>query len=325
MRTDQFWLRLFPAGLVALLGLAAAASFPVLYVEDTLGQRVLALEGGSGRVIATIALSSGPHGLSLCRQRGLLFVASAEAGKVFVVDSKSNAVVRTLEAPGARDPALSPDCARLYVPGGGSGRLWVFSTQDWQRREAEAGGSPQGVVVGPGWLLSLNFGDPGSLGLFDPQTLRLERTLQVGRGVHSWALSPDGRWLALAALRSKQVLLLDARTLRTVATYETGQTPEGLAFRDADELWVSYLDADYVGVAHLMETGGKAMLETRRYNARVVTGRGPYGIAFSPDGGWAYVSNMREGTVARVDARTRRVVQRFSLGGEPHGLVVLGR
>lgn len=309
--------------LIAWLGRSLAA--PVLYVENSLSQSVLVLDALSGKVLTSITLPSSPRGLALCPKQGRLYVAGGDAGILSVIETANNKVSRTVKVGAAAwGLAMSPDCSRLYTAGGGSNALIVLDTTDFRTQEVAVGQDPQGVALDPGgrWLASLNYASK-DLSLLDAQNLRLERTLAVGKGPHSWSLSPDGRWLAVGALDSREVLLVDTQTLRVVSNYTSEAIPEGVAFRTDNELWISSLASNYIEVLHLMIQGQQQMLMPQRYTTRIQTGQGPFGIAFSKDGRWAYVSNMREGSVVKIDAGSRRVVARFMVGGEPHRLVLL--
>lgn len=314
---------LFTLAMALLLGRSLAA--PLLYVENSLGRSVLVLDAERGQLVATIPLPSSPHGLALCPGQGRLYVAGGDAGIVSVIGTASNEVLHTVKVGAAAwGLALSPDCSRLYIAGGRSDSLIVLDTASFRAEAVAVGRNPQGVALGPEgrWLASLNYASK-DLSVLDAQSLRLEQTVATRSGPHSWSLSPDGRWLAVGALDSREVLLIDAQTLRVVSTYVSETAPEGLAFRTDTELWISSLASDYVEVLHLTLQAGQQVLMPRRYTTRIKTGQGPFSIAFSRDGRWAYVSNMREGSVVKIDARSRRVVARFAVGGEPHRLVLL--
>ncbi|MFQ5856688.1 MAG: YncE family protein [Anaerolineae bacterium] len=227
-------------------------------------------------------------------------------------------VVRTLSAgAGAHGVALTPDCSRLYVTNAYADTLSVFDLTDFRLlKEIPVEDFPEYIAVGPEgqWVLTTNLGGPGSVTLIDWATLAPIRTFRLGTDPHGWALSPDGSRLAIAQLGSSQVYLLDTQTLEAVATYETGTISEWAAFRSPQELWVTNIGADYVSIIDL---------EAGEVVARVTTGLSPHGIAFTRDGRWAFVSNMKEGTVVKIDTLARRVVGRFSVGGELHNLVVL--
>lgn len=309
--------------LAVLLGRSLAA--PTLYVENSVGQSVWALDAASGKILATIPLPGSPDGLALCPDQGRLYVAGGDAGTISVIELGSNKILRTVKVGGAAlGLALSPDCSRLYTAAGGSNTVIAVDTNNFLTQEVAVGQDPQAVALGPEgrWLISLNYASK-DLSVLNAQNLHLEQTLAVGNGPHSWSLSPDGRWLAVGAIDSREVLLLDTQTLQVVSTYTSDAAPEGLAFRTNTELWISSLASNYVEVLHLMGQDQQQMLMPRRYTARIQTGPGPFGFTFSKDGRWAYVSNMLEGSVVKVDTQSRQVVARFMVGGEPHRLVLV--
>ena len=62
-------------------------------------------------------------------------------------------------------------------------------------------------------------------------------------------------------------------------------------------------------------------IATRKKVAEIPTGTAPTGIAFSPDGRFAYVSNREDDTVSVINAAARKVIGSVKTGGEPHGLL----
>ncbi|MDR3718348.1 MAG: multiheme c-type cytochrome [Bryobacteraceae bacterium] len=80
----------------------------------------------------------------------------------------------------------------------------------------------------------------------------------------------------------------------------------------AHELFVTFEAAGSVGVVDMA---------TRKKVAEIPTGTAPTGIAFSPDGRFAYVTNREDDTVAVINAAARKVIRTVKTGGEPHGLL----
>lgn len=318
-KTLQIPIALWMPKMAGLLLLGQGLSASVLYVEDNVAPSLLALDASSGKMLARIALPASPHGLALCPAQGRLYVAGGDAGTLSVIETTTNKLSRTVKVGAAAwGLAMSPDCTKVYTAGAGSGTLNVVDTASFATQEIAVGQYPLGVALDPEgrWLLGLNFGNPGSLSLLNPRTLTPERSFQAGRGPHSVTVSPDGKWLVVSSLESREVVLLDTTRFSLKARHRSGATPEGVAFRNPNEVWVSYLDSDYVDVLHVPS------LQPQRSGKRIPTGKGPFGIAFSRDGRWAYVSNMREGSVVKIDAQSRQVVARFMVGGEPHRLLL---
>ncbi len=291
-----------------------------VYTEDARGHRVIALDGDTGEVIARIPVDRGPHDIALCAQKALLFTGNIDGSTVSVIDARTNTVVRTLPAgAGAHGVGVSPDCSRLYVANAYADTVTVFEIEGFRRlADIPVGRFPEYAAAAPdgSWALSTNLGGRGSVTEIDPRALAARRTFRLGVDPHGWALSPDGTRLLVANLGSDRVYLLDARSLETLAAFDTGARSEWAAFRSDREVWVTNIGADYVSVINLEE--GKIV-------DRIRTGRAPHGIGFSADGRWAFVSNMEEGTVVKIDAAARRLVASIPVGGELHNLAVWTR
>jgi YVTN family beta-propeller protein len=60
----------------------------------------------------------------------------------------------------------------------------------------------------------------------------------------------------------------------------------------------------------------------RRVEARIATGREPFGMALSPDESLLYVSHRWDNDVAVVDLATESVDRRFAVGDDPHQLAL---
>ena len=80
----------------------------------------------------------------------------------------------------------------------------------------------------------------------------------------------------------------------------------------AGELFVTFEAAGAVGVVDIA---------SRKKVAEIAVGTAPTGIAFSPDGRFAYVTNREDDTVSVINAAARKVINTVKTGGEPHGLL----
>ena len=61
--------------------------------------------------------------------------------------------------------------------------------------------------------------------------------------------------------------------------------------------------------------------ETRMKVAEIPVGGNPTGVAFSPDGQRAFVTNRLDDTVSVIDTGARKVVATLKTGNEPHGVL----
>ena len=63
-------------------------------------------------------------------------------------------------------------------------------------------------------------------------------------------------------------------------------------------------------------------VRTRTVDGSVEVGRGPWGVAWSPDGATLYVTNRKSRSVSVVDVATRTVVGTVAVGAQPLGIAV---
>jgi YVTN family beta-propeller protein len=127
----------------------------------------------------------------------------------------------------------------------------------------------------------------------------------------------------LAVLNTRSVLLLDGSTGIQVAEIPAKSTSyTGIAFRPgARELWASETTRngpDSLLIAELSETGMPGT------SARIdLPGHPlPAGIAFSRDGGTAYVAFSRDNVLAVIDTGTRTIRRQVDVGIAPFGVAV---
>ncbi len=143
-----------------------------------------------------------------------------------------------------------------------------------------------------------------------------EQTLIQGRPVE---MAFDSKKRVLAILNWRGVFFADASSgarLTEVRTAATSYT--GIAFRPGDrELWVSETarnGPDAIAIITIDELGRPGEIE------RIKLDQGhpvPAGIGFSADGATAYVAFSRSGTLALIDAQSRRITREVPVGMAP--------
>jgi YVTN family beta-propeller protein len=146
-----------------------------------------------------------------------------------------------------------------------------------------------------------------------------EQTLIKGRPVD---LAFDSTKHILAVLNWRSVELLDG-----VSGAQIGEVPArstsytGIAFRPGDrELWVSETKRegpDSILIATVAQNGRLEKSERIALPEHPL----PCGIAFSTDGGLAYVAFSRNNSIAVVDASERKIVREIPVGVAPYGVV----
>jgi MYXO-CTERM domain-containing protein len=112
---------------------------------------------------------------------------------------------------------------------------------------------------------------------------------EVGRRV--WVVNPD----------DDSVVAIDADTLAVLLRAEVGDRPRSVSLAPDGTIWVACQGSDEIVVLH--DDGARAA------TIPLPWGSGPFGVAFSPDSGAAWVSLESRGALAEIDPVTRAVVR----------------
>jgi YVTN family beta-propeller protein len=121
----------------------------------------------------------------------------------------------------------------------------------------------------------------GVIRLGDPQPANLSPLYRGQLLVHGMGFSPDHKTLAVVAIGTNSVTLIDTATNTVKHVAYVGRAPHEAFFTpDGNEIWVTVRGEDYV-----------AVLDGRTYKekTRITVPNGPGMTIFSPDGRYGYV------------------------------------
>jgi len=278
------------------------------------------------------SLYKSPIQLLLSPEGRRLFVACEQSGEVLVVDTRSRQVRAKVEVGG--EPfglAQSPDGKTLYVGCRASNDVAAVDLKAMRvQARLPAGDDPHGLALSPdgAYLLVANLGT-NDLSVVDLAQDRQVRRLSLGRGPFGLAQSPDRKTLYTSSQYSSPVpfrappmiemSVVDVegqrvRERRVLAGAVIGQgiaaSPDGRWVVTAVELPKNLIPETQV-YQGWMVTFGFALSETRPggRSAYLLIDEpnlyfaDPYGVAFSPDGGWLYLSSSGADAVTVVDFR----------------------
>ena len=126
--------------------------------------------------------------------------------------------------------------------------------------------------------------------------------------IYAVGKDPVGPWPGVDGVmytdceEGKSISAIDPATMSVVRTYALGFTPGMVATPPGSggELWVTDQD------------DGKVVFNTTAQDkptGALAVGAGAHGIAFSPDGQTAYITNQLAATVTVVDVRSQRAAE----------------
>src|SRR5919109_2426979 len=142
----------------------------------------------------------------------------------------------------------------------------------------------------------------GVLRLGDPVPGALSPLYRGQLLVHGLGYSPDSKTLAIVAVGSNAVTLIDTATNTVKGTVYVGRSPHEAFFTpNGRELWVTVRGENYVSVID-----PALMKETRR----IELANGPGMTMFGPDGRYAFVCSSFTPELAVIDAASHHIMQR---------------
>jgi DNA-binding beta-propeller fold protein YncE len=235
-----------------------------------------------------------------------VWVAVEDARRIALVDLDSQAVLEAYDTPGPpHNITVAPDgtiAASLY------GTTDIALVSDGELVTVSLGDRPHDVKATGDWLVVAN--EAGRR--IDLVTVQGE----VGPSVplraepHDVAVDPSGRW-AWATMNGDDALAVVDLDAAAVDRYvPTGAAPHDLLFAPDGRLWVTdwqgrllVLDGDEV--VHSSELGVEA-----------------HHLAFTPDGGQAWITDHGANELLVLDTDTVELVEAVALPGAPHHLAI---
>ncbi len=211
-----------------------------------------------------------------------------------------------IQLPGAgADWVLSRDKAFLYVTMPDQSAIAVINVVT--RKLAGAiptgeGTRPRRLVLAPdGRRLWVGLDGATRVAVVDTAENKLHATVEVGRGgLHSIALTHDGRFAYITSSDGDSVAAVDARALRKLADIQVGRTPGPVAYSTASgNVYVAAINGASVSVI---------APEEQRVVARATARPGIVALRFEPQGRYAFAVNQADSTVSVLDTATNKWV-----------------
>jgi YVTN family beta-propeller protein len=216
------------------------------------------------------------------------------AGNTMVYDTRTLALVETIQHPGGRPVETA------FTRHGNL--VWVSYL----------------AQVGPGFPPYFTEGTPEGdqydvpsvVAVWDRTQGTLVSKVPVGVRPKVVAPSPDESVVLVSNYQSGTVSAIRSSDYRVLATLTVGRRPRGIAFTpDGTRAFVAIM-----GENALAEIDVNHLKVDRHIRG---VGRQPRHLVPTPDGRSMYISFNGEGTVARFDMTTRAVVSRASVGSQP--------
>ncbi len=301
-----------------LWGPSVAAAAPKAYVGLFKDDAVAVIDMAQNKVVGTIPVPKGPHGLVITPNGRKVYVSSDGASTVSVIDTGSDRVIATIEV-GANPHglAVSGDGRRVLAMGWGTNRVLVIDTAtDRVTGEVAVAQPHNGALSRDGSVAWVGSQQQGATALVRLDLTAGKETARVPldktpRGVE---VTPDGTRVFFTLAGSDAIHVLDTASNQVVAQVPVGASPHHAPIT-ADGRWA---------LAVVQGPGELAILDTAAGTvaAAVPVGKAPHWSTSSADGRTAYVTNEATNDVSVVDLAGRRVLATIPVGNAPRKIAV---
>ena len=307
------WLGAMPGGAPA-----AAAPGPKIYVGLFKDDAVGVIDPAQGRVVATIPVAKGPHGIVMTPDGRKVYVSSDGASTVSVIDTAGDRVAGSIEV-GANPHglAISRDGRVVLVSGYGAGEALAIDTATDRITARIPVARPHNAALSPdgrrAYVASQAEG-AAALVTLDIEAGREVARLPLDKTPRAVSTSPDGRqvFFTLAGVDALQVL--DVAQGRVVAQVPVGASPHQAIFTPDGRLGLVVSQGP--GELAVVDAGRDTVART------VKVGTTPHWTAVSSDGRIAVVANEGSNDVSIVDVGRGRVLATIAVGNAPRKIVV---
>ena len=320
-------------------GVAIAPNGTSAYVASYGDNKVSVIDTATNTVTATIGVDK-PVRLAASPDGARVYVTANKTandlGQISVIDTATNRVTATINLGGTPgDIAVSPDGTRAYVitrSNQSSEDTWVSvintdpnsANNDTVISRIKVG-TPVGIAVSPGGSeVYVTNGRVNTVSVIDTATNKITAVIGVGGDPYGVAAGSRkiyvGNSYQFKNFEPPSVSVINTVTDTVVATIKVAQSGGharspldkgnswvAIAPGSGGEIWVINKFANSVAVIDCGEYNSPGLSPSNTVTNTIGVGKSPAGLAISPDGRYAYVTNSGDGTVSVISTGAQRL------------------
>jgi YVTN family beta-propeller protein len=299
-------------------GSGPLAAAPKVYVGLFRDNAVAVIDTASNKVLGTIAVPKGPHGLVVTPDGRKVYVSSDGDSTVTVIETATDRVVGSVDVgPNPHGLAISPDGALLLVSAWGANQaIFIDTAADRIVGRVPVAQAHNGTLSTDGRVAWVGSQQQGATALvrIDVPTMKEAARVPLERTPRALDLSPDGRRLYFTVAGLASVQVLDTATNQIGAQIPVGASPHQAPFT-RDGRW-ALVPSQGPGELGIIDAASGVVAGT------VAVGKTPHWVTATSDGKTAYVTNEGSNDVSVVDLATRTVVTTIPVGNAPRKIAV---
>jgi YVTN family beta-propeller protein len=286
----------------------------VLYVQNSNSNSISVIDLATNAILRNITVDGTLHNIKLSEDQLTLYIITSDrdSGTIFILNTTSNELMKEISTEvSVQDIAIFN--GTMYASDILGGKILVMNVNGTLIDEIDVGSRPQYMEVRPDGQVLYVTRLGGPLSVVDLEQKIVIKEIDSGSIPHRLFLTNEGAILFVVNTGSDTLSVIDSRKLGVIKTIPVGDSPEYVALNPDETLaYVTNIDSNTVSIA-----------DADKVVNEIPVGNGPYGIAFSADGGdLAYVSNMRGNDVSVINTTSSNITATISAGGTgPHQMV----
>ena len=318
--------------LTAPFGTAEAATRSVLYVANSQGDDITAIDLATRKVIATIKAGPIVHGVCAPADGRHAFATIESEHALKVIDTKTNTVTDTIALPGQPNECAATADGRyvvvpLLAPANSSVVVDVAEkkvVKSFETRHPHNCFTPEG---GSNTVVYCEERDAFRIHRIDLAKMEITNEVKVAGDPRPFIVTADEKTLytALSGLHGMAIVDIPNKTMSQIALppmpwmnckVEPPNTPvHGITMTpDGKKIWITSVSDASVYVYDIA---------TKKLGKKMAVGECPNWISMSKDGKYAGVSNADSDDASIMDVKGEKEIARIKVGKAPKRVLVI--
>ena len=295
-----------------------AHAAPFAYVTNQYDDTVSVIDSATNTVAATISVGLFPSGIALTPNGMFAYVANSISNSVSVIATATNAVVATVPVgPGAEGVALTPNGMFAYVTNADSNTVSVVATAtNTVVATITVGQRPSFVAITPnGRFAYVTNQTSATVSAIATATNKVVATVALGAGAlpQGIAITASGAFAYVANQGPGTVSVIATATNMIVSTITAPPPYLTQAIAISPNGASAYVTGFY-GPVEVISTSTNTIV------ANIPLAGGLAGLAFTPNGAFAYVAMQGSNIVPVIATATNTVVANITVGNGPRSV-----
>ena len=296
--------------------LTADSSAGVMYVQNSNSNSISIVDLTTNAILRNITIDGTPHNIKLSEDQLTLYILTSDtdSGTIFMLNTTSNELMNEIPMEvSVQDIAIFN--GTMYASDVRGGRVLVMNLNGTLIDEIDVGSRPQYLEVRPDGQVLYVTRLGGPISVVDLEQKIVIKEIDSGDMPHHLSFTNGGEVLFVVNAESDTLSVIDSDKHEVIKTIPVGDSPGYVALNPDETLaYVTNMGSNTVSI-----------VDADRVVNEIPVGTGPYGIAFSVDGGdLAYVSNTKENNISVISTTSSNVTTTISAGGiGPHEMVVI--